>query len=207
MLLTVSVKSELHQSLLEQQPDADLRSMASEPQLISLTTILSLLAVLAILVTAYALSVRLLPRSASTKIRVFFIWHLFDALIHFCLEGSYLYNCFFSSAPLSTLTGLSASGLFPTAMTPPEAFFLGKSDVLHGAFYGTSPTARLWQEYAKADRRWGGSDLTVISLELLTVFLMGPLAIYVCHLLRRRENPRAMWWMTVIAVSELYGGE
>lgn len=180
--------------------------MASEPQLISITTVLSLLAVLLILITAYGLSVRLLPRDAAGKTRIFFIWHLFDALIHFCLEGSYLYNCFFSSAPLSSLVGDSPSGLFPLAMTPPEVFFLGKSEALHGAFYGTSPTAKLWQEYAKADRRWGGSDLTVISLELLTVFVMGPLAIYVCHLLRKRDNSRAMWWMTVIAVSELYGG-
>lgn len=180
--------------------------MASEPQLISVTTVVSLLAVVAILFTAYAVSARLLTRNATNKTRVFFVWHLFDALIHFCLEGSYLYNCFFSSAELSTLIGVSGSGLFAVRMTPPEVFFLGKSESLYGAFYGTSPTAKLWQEYAKADRRWGGVDLNIVSLELLTVFVMGPLAIYVCYLLWKRDNARAMWWMTVIAVSELYGG-
>lgn len=177
--------------------------MASEPQLISLTTVLSLLAVLLILLTAHSASTHLLPRTAGRKTRAFFVWHLFDALIHFCLEGSYLYNVFFSSSPTAAL---AFSDLFALPMTPPEVFFLGRRDALHGAFYGTGPTARLWQEYARADRRWGGADLTVVSLELLTVFVMGPLAVYVCWLLRRGDGRRAMWWMTVIAVSEIYGG-
>jgi len=48
--------------------------------------------------------------------------------------------------------------------------------------------------------------LTVISLERLTVFVMGPLAFYIYHLPRTRDNSRAMWWMMEIAVSESYGG-
>jgi hypothetical protein len=36
--------------------------------------------------------------------------------------------------------------------------------------------AAIWREYGKADRRWEGRDPTVISLELLTVFLGGPAA-------------------------------
>jgi hypothetical protein len=36
--------------------------------------------------------------------------------------------------------------------------------------------AAIWQEYAKADKRWEGRDPTVISLEVLTVFCGGPAA-------------------------------
>lgn len=91
-------------------------------------------------------------------------------------------------------------------MTAPGIFFLGQTDRLYGAFYGNSPTAQVWQEYAKADRRWGGSDLGVISLELLTVFLMGPLAFYVFTLLARAKYKQAWFWACIIATSELYGG-
>jgi hypothetical protein len=34
-----------------------------------------------------------------------------------------------------------------------------------------------WTEYGKADKRWEVYDPTVLSLELLTVFIMGPLAL------------------------------
>ena len=45
----------------------------------------------------------------------------------------------------------------------------------------------------------------VISLELLTVFFDGPVALYVCYLIARRD-PRASIWMIVLATCELYGG-
>ena len=90
-------------------------------------------------------------------------------------------------------------------MTPAGVSFLGGSKHLHGSFYGTSMTARLWQEYAKADKRWGGSDLTITSIELLTVFVMAPLALYVCHLLHKQEHKKASFWMAVVATGELYG--
>lgn len=68
--------------------------------------------------------------------------------------------------------------------------------------------AKLWQEYAKADKRWGGTDLTVISLELLTVFGAGPLALYVCELVRRQDSGGKLWfWASILATGELYGGE
>lgn len=81
------------------------------PTLISTTTVLSLGATVAILAAAYATSLALLPRNASAKIRVLFVWHAFDALIHFILEGSYLYNCFFSYANVADLVDkISPSG-------------------------------------------------------------------------------------------------
>lgn len=183
--------------------------MATEPgtpQIISLTTVLSLASTLAILATAYLSSLRLLPKTASAKVRVLFIWHAFDALIHFILEGSFLYNCFFSYASTSASNGLWSNGKeLVSAYLPPHVHFLGRSDRIYGAAYGTTPFSALWMEYAKADARWGGSDLTVISLELLTVFVGGPLAVWICHCLMKQRSD--MWfWATVLATGELYGG-
>jgi hypothetical protein len=46
----------------------------------------------------------------------------------------------------------------------------------------------------------------VISLELLTVFVVGPLACLVCYDIAKR-NPRANILMIIIATAEIYGGE
>lgn len=168
------------------------------------TSIFALSAVTALLAAAYSSSFVLLRTPSTTKVRILFIWHLFDALIHFTLEASYLYNVFFTS--MSTLDVAYTRGMHSLPMTPAGVSFLGDSKHLHGSFYGTSTTARLWQEYAKADKRWGGSDLTIASLELLTVFVMAPLALYVCRLLRKQEHTKAWFWMAVVATGELYGG-
>jgi len=50
--------------------------------------------------------------------------------------------------------------------------------------------------------------LTVVSLELLTVGLGAPLALWICELLRRGEKGgnRKWFWMIVLATAELYGG-
>lgn len=61
-------------------------------------------------------------------------------------------------------------------------------------------------EYAKADKRWGGADLTVVSLELLTVLVAGPLAVYVCELVRRQDAAGLWFWASVLATGEIYGG-
>lgn len=167
------------------------------------TTILSLLSTLFLLLSAYILSLRLLPNSTTTKLRVLFIWHAFDALIHFCLEGSFLYNCFF------TYTTIPHTSDYPhPASISAVGHFLGYADRLYGSQYGSNPFAKLWQEYAKADKRWAGVDLTVISLELLTVFGAGPLAVWVCELIRRggSERGRLWFWGSVLATGELYGG-
>ena len=70
--------------------------------------------------------------------------------------------------------------------------------------------SRLWQEYAKADKRWGGTDLTVVALEILTVFVAGPLACWICYLLSKDEKKGVLkkwFWMIVLATGEIYGGE
>ncbi|KAF2144255.1 uncharacterized protein K452DRAFT_285500 [Aplosporella prunicola CBS 121167] len=191
---------------------------ASSPLVIDATTVISLLSTVAVLGAAYALSLRVLPRSASTKARVFFVWHIFDALIHFLFEGSFLWNCFFvwwAPEPASPYKAGGGSGaVTPLILTPPDVYFLGRNDRIYGASYGTGPFSQLWQEYAKADRRWGGADLTVVSLELLTVLVGGPLALWCAEMVRRGEwyagregtEGRKWFWMLVLATAELYGG-
>ena len=173
------------------------------PIVIDSTTILSLLSTLLILLSAYLLSHQLLPFPTPLKYRILFVWHAFDALIHFFLEGSFLYNCFFTY-----VTSTSTLDYPHPASLPTVGPFLGYADRTYGSAYGTNPFARLWQEYAKADRRWGGADVTVISLELLTVFGAGPLAVWICELLRRGKIEEGRLWFcsSVLATGEIYGG-
>ncbi|KAI9823014.1 MAG: hypothetical protein M1832_002668 [Thelocarpon impressellum] len=152
------------------------------------TTITSLLAVAFLLTISYLLSRRLLAVNTPVGLRVIYIWHLFDALIHVLFEGSFLYNCFFVFKPGNSLDG-----------------FLNQPLRTYGANYGSSPTSKLWQEYAKADARWGGADVTVISIELLTVIIGGPLAAWICEGIRRQDS-KAWFWMILLATGELYGG-
>ncbi|KAL7949081.1 Emopamil-binding protein [Trichoderma barbatum] len=171
------------------------------PDLFDQTTIVSLLSTIVIVLVAYIVSRIALPRASTGTIRFLFIWHLADALCHFILEGSFLYHCFFSSVS-ATEAGGRLADLVPTPYN-----FLGRED---GRIYGPqsggdNPFAQLWMVYAKADRRWAGADLGVISLELLTVFFDGPLAVYICYLLAK-GNPKASIWMIVLATCELYGG-
>lgn len=176
----------------------------SSTLVIDQTTVTSLLAALSLLIIAYVLSLRVLQPSTPTKLRVLFIWHVFDALIHFLFEGSFLYNCFFTYTTIARTSDYP----HPASLTAPGVYFMGHQDRLYGSAYGTSPLAMLWQEYAKADKRWGGSDLGVISLELLTVFGAGPLAVVVCEYVRRGQMGKGGWfWATVLATGELYGGE
>ncbi|CAL3966189.1 unnamed protein product [Diplocarpon coronariae] len=159
------------------------------------TTVASLGAVAVILTTAYLLSRALLARHTPARLRVLFVWHFFDFLIHSLFEGSFLYNCFTASAPFDPATQ-------PAALA---TNFLGRPDRVFGSRYADNWAAGLWMVYAKADRRWAEADLTVISLELLTVFGAGPLALYICYAIYRREAMSA-FWMVVLATGELYGG-
>ena len=201
-------------------------------------TLLSLAVAFCLMPAAQFLAATFLPNNTPKKLKYLFLWHAYDALTHTILEGSYLYHCFFSY----TTSTASTAGTFARLETflPQGIHFLGPShaDRRYGAFYADEsshmyPMARLWQEYAKADRRWGGADLTVISLELLTVFGAGPCAAYVCWMIARycrasagatstasgpitgaAASPsvlpglQARMWVFMIgqAVAELYGG-
>ena len=160
------------------------------------TTAISLLAVLMILNASYGLSRQVLAPSTPRRLRVLFVWHAFDFLIHTIFEGSFLYNCFFTSVPFNPATH------HPSAITN----FLGQPDRVFGAAYGDNWATKLWMVYAQADKRWAGADLTVISLELLTVFGAGPLALYICRGIQKRDF-MVSFWMIVLATGELYGGK
>lgn len=180
-------------------------------------TILSLAFALSFMPIAFGLSASLIP-SSQRRNRVLFAWHAYDALTHLFIEGSFLYECFFSYITISEPIG-------STSLVPQPCYhFLGQKDRLYGAKYGTGPSARLWQEYAKADHRWATADTTVVSLELLTVLLAGPAAIYICYLLyklaghQQHQSPQAtaqqlgatkskLWLVaSAVATGELYGG-
>ncbi|KFG86802.1 hypothetical protein MANI_002688 [Metarhizium anisopliae] len=170
------------------------------PDLFDQTTIISLLATVAIVLVAYLTSKSVLPTSTSGTLRFLFIWHLADALCHFILEGSFLYHCFFSYMTPDAETDIA--NLFPTPFN-----FLGwENQRIYGPQSGgDNPFAQLWMVYARADKRWAGIDLGVVSLELLTVFFDGPVALYICYLISK-GSPKANFWMIILATAELYGG-
>jgi len=61
------------------------------------------------------------------------------------------------------------------------------------------------REYAAADYRWGFSDETVVSLEILTVLGAGPMALYIVYQIVRGD-PARHYWLIVLSTAELYGG-
>ncbi|KAJ9151433.1 Emopamil-binding protein [Coniochaeta hoffmannii] len=169
------------------------------PDLFDQTTLISLGAVVAILLASLGVSRRVLAPSTPSSLRVLFIWHAFDALIHFIVEGSFLYHCFFSSMPIAEARRL------PNFYPDPHNY-LGHTDRVHGSQAGgQNPFAQMWMVYAKADKRWAGVDLAVVSLELLTVFVVGPMAVWVCYDIAKK-NLRYNIVMVILATAELYGG-
>jgi hypothetical protein len=62
-----------------------------------------------------------------------------------------------------------------------------------------------WNEYAKADFRWNQYDPTVLSLELLTVLVAGPMALAIVWAIITNNKWRHPLQL-IICVCELYGG-
>ncbi|KEF59886.1 uncharacterized protein A1O9_04734 [Exophiala aquamarina CBS 119918] len=181
---------------------------ASPPFTLDAGTAFSLAVAFSLMPSARALAAVALPKSIKPTYYYLFLWHAYDFLTHFIIEGSYLYHCFFSYIDLPIPTSdyphpASRGG-------PPVPQLFGHSDRRYGAIYSQAPMARLWQEYAKADRRWGGADLTVISLEILTVGLAGPAAMVAksgSQSTAKAKYQTRMWFVAVmIATGELYGG-
>ena len=71
--------------------------------------------------------------------------------------------------------------------------------------FETDVHRRIGKEYAKADFRWGVSDPTVVSLEILTVLGAAPLC---CYILKQivTDDPARHYWLVVLSTAELYGG-
>ncbi|KAL8814756.1 MAG: hypothetical protein Q9223_006041 [Gallowayella weberi] len=206
-------------------------TLPTPPSLISPTTLLSLLSCILLLLLAILLSHRLLPRSSPFTHLCLHTWHLFDFLIHAIFEGSYLYHSLFSYTllPAALSDYPHPASLGTSSSQQKKSLFLGYSHRRYGAAHSTAPTALLWQEYARADARWANTDTTIISIELLTVLLAGPSALYICYLLQHhqphhhpiqtRNNKKVynhdaaatasatLWFLiTILATAELYGG-
>lgn len=77
------------------------------PDLFDQTTLVSLASTVLILAVAYGTSLKALSPSTPGSYRFLFIWHAFDALIHFFLEGSFLYHASprLASRPLPSQIG------------------------------------------------------------------------------------------------------
>ncbi|KAA1469705.1 Emopamil-binding protein [Dentipellis sp. KUC8613] len=86
-----------------------------------------------------------------------------------------------------------------------EGSFLWLSTFGRQVNTSTGPFAEMWREYAAADFRWGFSDETVVSLEILTVLGAGPLALYIVYQIVR-DDPARHYWLVVLSTAELYGG-
>lgn len=183
------------------------------PFTLDLGTGLSLALAFSFMPAAQFLASAVLPKDIPKKLYWVFVWCAYDILTHSILEGAYLYHCFFSYETVL----ITSDHPHPASLGSKGPHFLGYADRNYGSYYSQSPMARIWQEYAKADNRWGGADLTVISLELLTVFLAGPAAGYICYLIAKFSNMRdvtqrarleARMWIVAIILStgELYGG-
>ncbi|KAK3994774.1 putative Emopamil-binding protein-like protein [Cladorrhinum sp. PSN332] len=184
--------------------------------LIDQTTIISLLSTVAILGAAWGLSLLVLDkRATSTRTRFLFVWHAFDALIHFVLEGGFVYHCLFST--LEVRSGGGNGGGF---LHDPEGYLgrygarggrwitVGGPQAAAGAPGGDSSwnvLAKLWMVYGRADRRWVGVDLTVVSIEIITVVFAGAMAVLACYDIAKR-NPRKNLVMIILATAEIYGG-
>lgn len=213
------------------------------------TTLTSLGLLTSLIVAAYGLSSLTLSKNARASTRFLFIWHIFDSLVHFVFEGSFLYNCLFvyqtitTPEPVAAAVPAAASSAATAAATATKGLFgflsafaqnqtvqevaapvieavkeaapaqaaanwLGYTDRLYGANYAepSNPWGALWRVYAQADARWGVADAGVVSLELLTVLIGGPLSLYIAYLLARNKTMSASFWMIVLATGELYGG-
>ena len=64
----------------------------------------------------------------------------------------------------------------------------------------------LGKEYAKADYRWGVSDPTVVSLEILTTTIVEVIAIVLVYAILKNKYYRHFLQIT-LCVCELYGGK
>lgn len=187
----------------------------SPPFTLDAGTAISLAIAFSLMPLAQTLAAYALPNHTPKSYYYLFLWHAYDFLTHFVIEGSYLYHCFFSYIDLPLHTSDYPHPASRGVDRLPHLY--NRSDRRYGALYSQAPMARLWQEYAKADRRWGGADLTVMSIELLTVGLAGPAALYVCYLISKAVKAATpavqakyqsrLWFVAVVlATGELYGG-
>ena len=69
----------------------------------------------------------------------------------------------------------------------------------------TQLVALLGREYGRADVRWNQFDSCLISMELLTVLVLGPLCLLTAYTIVKRA-PCRHFLQIIVSVCELYGG-
>jgi hypothetical protein len=129
-------------------------------ELTDTTTLVSLGAVLVMVLAAWGLAEHFLDHRTPSQLRFLFVWHAFDAMIHFCLEGSFLYHCFFSVADLA---GFKEAGGMSDVYHPDPEGYLGTSGLVHGAQAGAvngveGPMAMLCEFVSGVERRIFGGE-------------------------------------------------
>lgn len=141
----------------------------AEEALVSMVTVVSLLATAVCLVAGFVF-VFLFAKKFPLEEKVILIWLVFDVLIHFFVEGPFV---------VLSLVGT----------------------VLESDHF----TAHMWKEYAKADHRWGVSDPTIVSLEILTTTIVQACAIVLVYAILKGKYYRH-FLQIFVCVCELYGG-
>jgi len=89
-----------------------------------------------------------------------------------------------------------------------EALYCALTLAYGGAAHAPSWLASasfMWREYGRADARWSSFDSTVLSLELVTVLLAGPLALAAFYGVWARA-PWKNLALVILSTCELYGG-
>jgi len=64
----------------------------------------------------------------------------------------------------------------------------------------------LGKEYGKADSRYLVSDPMIVSVEMLTAFLLTPLCVVLAYAISQ-QSPYRHWLQLVLCTCELYGGQ
>ncbi|KDQ62524.1 hypothetical protein JAAARDRAFT_30426 [Jaapia argillacea MUCL 33604] len=126
-------------------------------------------------------------------------------------------------ATIGFLANTGANALLPKSARWQDRFtfiWLAFDAMIHFSFEGSflflsvfgrqvntsvGPFAEMWKEYARADFRWGFSDPTVVSLEILTVLGAGPMCCFILYQIVKND-PARHYWLVVLSTAELYGG-
>ena len=131
------------------------------PDLFDQTTIIALSSLVALVAAAVLVSRAVLPAATPSSLRFLFVWHAFDALCHFVIEGSFLYHTLFSYLPLEKISAkdIADNKYFLTHN------WLGYTDRVYGPQAAPDNLfGKMWMVYARADKRWGGAEVVSPSL-------------------------------------------
>eukprot|EP01138_Halocafeteria_seosinensis_P010130 gb/GECG01010344.1/.p1 GENE.gb/GECG01010344.1/~~gb/GECG01010344.1/.p1 ORF type:complete len:236 (+),score=15.99 gb/GECG01010344.1/:1-708(+) len=122
------------------------------------------------------LNVQEYSKPLTTAARFTILWFIVDAITHLTLELGYVLTvAFYGGAKYGPTTGIMGA------------------------------ICEAWRLYSKADPRWEVFNADVMTLEILTVFLMGPLALLAIYAVYTRQPYRHLLQFA-IGICELYGG-